>query len=69
MTVHQPITAPIIRQNATTEPVDSDHLISDELVEKLTTAINMATRASVRPLNRSVMTTCHDGVSSWGRSG
>ncbi len=37
-TTHQPTTAPIMRQNATTEPVDSDHLMVAELIEKLKTA-------------------------------
>jgi len=41
-TVHHATTAPAIRQNAITEPVDSDHLISGELSEKLSTATTMA---------------------------
>jgi hypothetical protein len=55
ITVHQPITAPIIRQNATTEPVESDHLIKGELVEKLITATVMASNPSARPLRRSAI--------------
>jgi hypothetical protein len=55
-TVHQPITAPIIRQNAITDPVDSDHLINTELVEKLMTAIVIAISPSARPLRRSRIT-------------
>jgi hypothetical protein len=39
-----------MRQNAMTDPVDSDHLISAELVEKLTTAMSIANSASERPL-------------------
>ncbi len=47
--IHQPTTAPIIRQNAITEPVDSDHLMAAELIEKLTTARPTA----MNPIDRS----------------
>src|SRR6187431_3579991 len=48
MMVHQATIAPIIRQNAMTEPVDSDHLISGELTEKVT----MATVIAISPSER-----------------
>jgi Fe/S biogenesis protein NfuA len=44
------MTAPIIRQNATTEPVDSDHLINGELIENEITASTIAANPSVLPL-------------------